>query len=244
MPTYATGDGHNSDFTILIADDDPYITELIRLYLSNKGYTLLSCASGSEVLPLIRSSRIHLLLLDIMLPGLDGWEVCRSLREMSDMPILMLTAKGESEDKALGFGLGADDYMVKPFDPNELVMRVGSLLRRAYTYTQTRRQMAAPAPLQFDTMRIDTAAHTVTIQQELIELTPREYKLLLTFANHPNQVLDRQQLLDLVWGGDYFGEDRVVDVTVKRLRHKLSEESGYWSIETVRGTGYKFKVGG
>ncbi|MFH5186094.1 response regulator transcription factor [Paenibacillus sp. TAB 01] len=232
------------DYTVLVADDDPYITELIRLYLSGQGYQAACCADGSQVLSMIRRTQAHLLILDIMLPGLDGWEVCRILRESSDMPILMLTAKGESEDKAQGFGLGADDYMVKPFDPNELVMRVGSLLRRSYAYTMTRRQMAPPSAMQFGDLSIDTAAHAVTIDNEYIELTPREYKLLLTFAQHPNQVLARQQLLDRVWGEDYFGDDRVVDVTVKRLRRKLGEESEGWSLETARGIGYKFMAGG
>jgi DNA-binding response OmpR family regulator len=230
-----------SDYTILIVDDDSYITELIQLYLSNKGFHILTCAAGDEVLPIVTSHTVHLLVLDIMLPHMSGWDVCRTIRKTSDLPILMLTANGESEDKLQGFGLGADDYIVKPFDPNELVVRITSLLRRTYTHA---RQLTMPATLQFDTLKIDTNAHTVTIDNELVELTPREYRLLLTFVQHPNQVLDRQQLLDHVWGDDFYGEDRVVDVFVKRLRHKITDDSEPWSIETVRGAGYKFRTGG
>jgi DNA-binding response OmpR family regulator len=229
------------EYMILIVDDDPYITELIQLYLKDKGFNTLCCSAGDQALQVMQKQTIHLAVLDVMLPHLNGWDVLRKVRETSDMPVLMLTAKGESEDKIQGFGLGADDYIVKPFDPNELVVRIQSLLRRAYMQA---RQLTQPSVLHYGNLKVDTTAHTVNIDNEHIELTPREYKLLLTFIQHPNQVLDRQQLLDHVWGDDYFGEDRVVDVFVKRLRHKLTGESAHWSIETVRGAGYKFRVEG
>lgn len=226
-------------FTIVVADDDQYITELIILYLQKAGFVALPAYDGREAISIVETKNTHLLILDIMLPGMDGWEICESIRKTSNLPIIMLTARGESEDKLHGFGLGADDYVVKPFDPNELVARVFSLLRRTYTNT---RQPPPAGTVQWDTLKIDTAGHTVTIEDEYVDLTPREYQLLLTFVQHPNQVLDRQQLLDLVWGEDYEGEDRVVDVFVKRLRQKLSDDHTSWSIETVRGAGYKFKV--
>lgn len=226
-----------SNFTLLAADDDPVILELIRLYLTNKGFQLLTAGNGKEALALLHKHTVHLVVLDVMMPEMDGWQLCQAIRESSDIPILMLTAKGESEDKLQGFGFGADDYIVKPFDPNELVARVTSLLRRTYA---SLRQIKLPASLQFGRLCIQTASHTVSIENELVEVTPKEYKLLLTLAQHVNQVLDRQQLLDLVWGDDYVGEDRVVDVTVKRLRQKLLDDAASWKIETVRGTGYKF----
>jgi DNA-binding response OmpR family regulator len=227
------------DYTILVVDDDDYITELVQLYLKNKGFYVISASNGKEALKAMEEKEIHLLILDIMLPNINGWKVCETVRKKSDIPILMLTAKGESEDKLRGFLLGTDDYMVKPFDPNELVARVVSLLRRSYTLPQL---VKPTAKIQFGTLEVDTIAYVVTINNELVDVTPREYQLLLTFARHPNQVLERQQLLDLVWGEDYIGEDRVVDVFVQRLRHKLSDEAATWKIETVRGIGYKFRV--
>ncbi|MCR8631927.1 MULTISPECIES: response regulator transcription factor [Paenibacillus] len=232
---------HNSDYTILIADDDTYITELINMYLKSKGFHVLCAATGSEALELVRRHTIHLIVLDIMMPDKDGWAICTKIRETSDLPILMLTAKGESEDKIRGFGIGADDYMVKPFDPNELIARTVSLLRRSYS---SLRQLKLPASIRVDNLTIETASRSVYLDNDIVELTPKEYKLLVSFAQHPNQVLERQQLLDLVWGEDYFGDDRVVDVTIKRLREKLSQEKekSTWSIETVRGAGYKLRT--
>lgn len=227
------------EYTILVADDDAYITELIQMYLRNQGFTVVCAATGSEAMHRVRHQTIHLVVLDIMMPDKDGWEVCQSIRKTSDLPILMLTAKGESEDKLRGFGLGADDYMIKPFDPNELTARIISLIRRAYA---SLRQLKLPSSVQFNSLLVETASHTVYVDNEIVEVTPREYKLLLAFVQHPNQVLNRQQLLDLVWGNDYVGDDRVVDATVKRLRQKLTSESTQWSVETVRGTGYKLRV--
>lgn len=227
------------DFTILLVDDDIYISEMINLYLKNKGFHLHSAFTGMEALEKLQESPIDLVILDVMLPEMDGWEVCRQIRKTSDLPILMLTAKGESEEKVMGFSLGADDYLVKPFDPNELVARVISLLRRAF---KTEKIKKSPSIIQFGQIKLDTKGCTVTNGEYPIDLTPREYQLLFVFANHPNQVFQRQQLLDLVWGEDFFGEERVVDVFVTRLRQKLVHDDATWKIDTVRGIGYKFTV--
>lgn len=225
--------------TILVVDDDMYILELIDLYLKNKGFQVLKAGSGQKALNLLRTNVVHLIILDIMLPQMSGWEVCQSVREGSDVPILMLTAREGSEDKVKGLNLGADDYLVKPFDPNELVARVLALLRRAFSP----QKRVVPLPLiTLGTLKINTIRHVVTVREEYIELTPREFQLLLVFAKHPNQVFNREQLLDLVWGEDYLGEDRVVDVFVTRLRSKLPSDDGTWSIQTVRGFGYKLRV--
>ncbi|WP_108670282.1 response regulator transcription factor [Peribacillus acanthi] len=222
--------------TILVVDDDIYITEMIQLYLVKKGFHVLSAHNGIEALNLIQSHNIHCMILDIMLPHMDGWQVCEKARQKSDIPILMLSAKGESEDKVQGLTLGADDYLVKPFDPNELIARVISLLRRANFQTDS------TTTIEMGSLRIDVVGRTVMIGIEYIDLTPREYQLLLVLVKHPNHVFNRQHLLDLVWGEDYMGEDRVVDVFVTRLRHKLSTDEEIWKIETVRGIGYKFTM--
>lgn len=227
------------NYTILVVDDDIYINEMIQLYLRNKGFQIVPAYSGPEALSCLQMNAIHLVILDIMLPGMNGWDVCQSLREHSEIPILMLTAKGESEDKVKGLILGADDYLVKPFDPNELVARVVALLRRSYTIPK---KLTTMSFIQYGNLMINTVSRTVSVRNEFIDLTPREFELLLILSQHPNQVFDRQQLLDLVWGEDYFGEDRVVDVFVTRLRSKLSIEQDKWKIETVRGIGYKFMV--
>jgi DNA-binding response OmpR family regulator len=229
----------DSRFHILIVDDDPYIAEVISMYVAGKGYRIHTAASGPEALSVVRGQTIHLLVLDVMLPGMDGFELCRSVRETSYAPILMLTAKGEPANRLQGFGLGADDYMVKPFDPKELAARMDSLLRRAYMFPKP---AAAAASIRYGSLTIDTAAHSVKIAGDLVDLTPKEYKLLLAFAEHPNQVLSRQQLLERVWGDDLDVEDRAVDVVIKRLRRKLADEQAIWKIETVWGTGYKFEV--
>ncbi|WP_438444873.1 response regulator transcription factor [Gorillibacterium sp. sgz5001074] len=228
-----------SSYTVLVADDDAPINDLIRMYLADKGFRVLVASTGREAVRLFRTQTVHLVVLDIMMPDQDGWEVCRELRSSSDVPILMVTAKGESEDRLKGFGLGADDYVVKPFDPKELVARIISLLRRTYS---SLRQVKPPASITAGCLRIETASRRVYVEEDLVELTPREYKLLLAFIQHPNQVLSREQLLDLVWGDDYDGEDRVVDATLKRLRHKLDTGgTAACTIETLRGAGYMYR---
>lgn len=234
----------NADFNpdecrVLVVDDDVHITELIRLYLKNARFQVTCAHRAAQGLDVIERKQADLVILDVMMPDMDGWTICQRIREMGDTPVLMVTAKGESADKLRGFGLGADDYLVKPFDPNELVARVVSLLRRAY---HTGVRTAPRPPIRFDHLCVDLAARIVTLRDKPMDLTKREYQLLEIFARNPNHVLDRQQLLDLVWGIDYDGDDRVVDVFVKRLRKKLGRAEENWSIATVRGMGYKFHV--
>ncbi|MCF8564148.1 response regulator transcription factor [Alicyclobacillus tolerans] len=230
---------HPEDFHILIVDDDKNITDLIRMYLEHRGFQVSSADNGMSGLSKVEAGVVHLVLLDLMMPQMNGWELCRKIRERGDIPILIMTARGDGSDKLHGFEIGADDYLVKPFDPNELVARTISLLRRTY---QPRVKVTPVTAIRFDTLVIDTAAQTVSVRDKTVILTPREYQLIRIFAEHPNQVLNRQQLLDLVWGIDYMGEDRVVDVFVKRLRQKLSDVRQKWSIVTVRGEGYKFQL--
>jgi DNA-binding response OmpR family regulator len=209
------------------------------MYLAGSGFQVVCAGTGSEALRIMKLQPIHLIVLDVMMPDKDGFRICEEIRSGSDVPILMLTAKGESEDKLRGFGLGADDYTVKPFDPNELIARIVSLLRRTYS---SLRQLKLPSSVRIGSLLVETASRQVYVENDFVELTPKEYKLLLAFVQHPNQVLERQQLLDLVWGDDYDGEDRVVDATVKRLRQKLAPESTDWSLETVRGAGYLLRT--
>ncbi|GMA49913.1 DNA-binding response regulator [Alicyclobacillus contaminans] len=230
-----------SDHRILVVDDDPNIVDLIRLYLENKGYRVVCAYSGTDGLARLEQGDVHLIILDILMPDMDGWTLCQRVREQGDIPILMVTAKGEGSDKLKGFGLGADDYLVKPFDPNELVARATSLLRRTY---HARIDVPPKTELRFGRLRIDTAGHTVTADGRPVDLTAREYQLLRIFVQNPNRILSRQQLLDLVWGIDYMGEDRVVDVFVKRVRQKLGPGDEDWAIVTVRGLGYKFETKG
>lgn len=227
-------------YRILIVDDEPHICELVRLYLEKKRFQVSIARNGEEALRLLERTEVHLIVLDIMMPEMTGWELCQKIREDRTVPLLMLTARGEKQDKVDGLSLGADDYLVKPFDPNELVARVISLLRRTYLFSQPAHDRTRV--IQIDTLKIDTESYTVTLSGELIDLTPREYQLLLQFVRHRNQVLSREQLIEQVWGYDYEGDDRVVDVTVKRLRKKLEDEIAMWSLETVRGIGYKFQM--
>jgi DNA-binding response OmpR family regulator len=228
------------DYKILVVDDDKYIQEVVCFYLMNKGFQVKCASNGKEAIAQLHSDSFHVIVLDIMLPQLDGWEICQKVRQTNDIPIIMLTAKGENNDKIKGLQLGADDYLVKPFDPNELVARVMTLIRRTYQFAK---RGVTQSKITFGSLQVNMLAHTVMIGSEWIDLTPREYQLLLILVQHPNQVFERQHLLDLVWGEDYLGEDRVVDVFVTRLRQKLDSIDDCWKIETVRSVGYKFKVG-
>ena len=222
---------------IMVVDDDPNIRELVRLYLEKEGFEVTCAERGDEAVKLFRATPPNLMLLDVMLPGMDGWQVCREVRKISNIPIIMLTAKGETFDKVLGLELGADDYIVKPFDMKELVARIKAVIRRF---------QAAEAPekeLVFPGLTINISQYTVTYMGKPLEMPPREIELLYFLASHPGMVFTREQLLEQVWGYDYFGDSRTVDVHVKRLREKLSggEELG-WQIKTVWGVGYKFEV--
>ena len=222
---------------IMVVDDDPNIRELVRLYLEKEGFEVTCAERGDEAVKMFRASPPNLMLLDVMLPGMDGWQVCREVRKISNIPIIMLTAKDETFDKVLGLELGADDYIVKPFDMKELVARIKAVIRRF---------QAAEAPekeLVFPGLTINISQYTVTYMGKPLEMPPREIELLYFLASHPGMVFTREQLLEQVWGYDYFGDSRTVDVHVKRLREKLSggEELG-WQIKTVWGVGYKFEV--
>ncbi len=223
---------------ILLVDDDPNINQLIKLYLEKEGYDVVSAMRGDDALRMFKNDPPNLILLDIMLPGMDGWQVCREVRKVSNIPIIMLTAKDETFDKVLGLELGADDYIVKPFETKELVARIKAVLRRY--------QSADAAPdkeVSFPGLTINISHYTVVYRGKPLEMPPKEIELLYYLASHPGIVFTREQLLDQVWGYDYFGDSRTVDVHIKRLRDKLSgsEELG-WALKTVWSVGYKFEV--
>lgn len=221
---------------IMIVDDDPNIGQLIKLYLEKEGYETEHYLDGMESLKAFNLNPPDLVILDIMLPGLDGWEVCKRIRKNSNVPIIMLTAKGETFDKVLGLELGADDYIVKPFDPKELIARVKAVLRRASMLND------ADQEVSYNNLTISLSDYTVTYKGEKLELPPKELELLYFLASHPNKVFTREQLLERVWGFDFYGDSRTVDVHIKRLREKLSSEDNGWQIKTVWGVGYKFEV--
>ena len=221
----------------LVIEDDGNIAELLRLYLEKDGFEVRIAADGGQGVELAKKLSPELILLDIMLPVKDGWQVCREVRAFSRTPIIMLTAKSETPDKVLGLELGADDYVTKPFEVKELLARVHAVLRRA-------EPEAPPAArrLEFDQLVIDLDSYTLTVSGRRVEAPPKEMELLYHLAAAPNRVYTRNQLLDEVWGFDYFGDSRTVDVHVKRLREKLEGVSDKWSLKTVWGVGYKFEV--
>ena len=222
---------------ILLVDDDPNIRQLVNLYLEKEGFEVAMAADGDDAVKQFKASPPNLMLLDVMLPGMDGWQVCREVRKVSNIPIIMLTAKDETFDKVLGLELGADDYVVKPFDPKELVARIKAVIRRYQTADAPDRELAFPG------LTVNISHYTVTFMGRELEMPPKELELLHFLASHPGMVFTREQLLEQVWGYDFFGDSRTVDVHVKRLREKLAggEEMG-WSIKTVWGVGYKFEV--
>lgn len=217
---------------ILIVEDDEAISELIEYNLQQAGFTTLVAFDGEEGLSVALAELPDLVLLDVMLPGMDGWEVCRRIRKVSDMPILFLTAKDAEFDRVLGLELGADDYITKPFSPRELVARVRAVLRRSGRKADS--QQFAVGPLHFDLRR-----HQVLVDDQVVPLTPMEYQLLRILANSPGTVFSREQLLQAVWGEDFFGDQRTVDVHISHVREKLGEAS--YLIRTVRGFGYKLE---
>ena len=222
---------------ILIIDDDTNISELISLYLNKEGYETREVANGKLAIDIFEDYRPDLVLLDIMLPGADGYDVCKEIRKKSRTPIIMLTAKGEVFDKVLGLELGADDYMVKPFDPKELIARVKAVLRRN---TQPIEEEKVKNRIVLDNLIIDKDNYSVTYEGNLVELPPKELEVLYFLASHPKQVFTREQLLDKIWGYDFVGDTRTVDVHIKRLRDKFEGDHA-WSIKTVWGVGYKFE---
>ncbi|GAW92232.1 PhoP family transcriptional regulator [Calderihabitans maritimus] len=220
---------------IMVVDDDENICELVRLYLTKENFEVVVVHDGLTALEKIEEEVPSLVILDIMMPGMDGWEVCREIRKMSNLPIIMLSAKGESFDKILGLELGSDDYVVKPFDPKELVARVKAVLRRYESPRTERKQVIYPQ------LVINLNEYTVKVDGKEVELAPKEIELLYFLASHPNKVFNREQLIEKVWGYDYLGDTRTIDVHVKRLRAKLGSNP-HWQIKTVWGVGYKFEV--
>ena len=222
---------------ILLIDDDVNISKLVRLYLEKEGFTVITSYRGDEGVEQVERENPSLILLDIMLPGLDGWEVCRKVRENSKIPIIMLSAKDETFDKILGLELGADDYVAKPFEPKELVARVKAVLRRCDKPEETQEV------LRFQELSVSLARYEVLYRGQKLELPPKELETLYFLASHPNKVFTREQLLEQVWGFEFFGDSRTVDVHIKRLREKLTDCEQYgWGIHTVWGVGYKFEV--
>ena len=227
---------------ILIVDDDNNIAELISLYLTKECFDTKIVNDGEEALSAFSSFAPNLILLDLMLPGMDGYQVCREIRQKSNVPIIMLSAKGEIFDKVLGLELGADDYMMKPFDSKELVARVKAVLRR---------YQAIPKPeipgedkgkcVEYPGITINLTNYSVIVDGETVDMPPKELELLYFLAASPNQVFTREQLLDQIWGYEYIGDTRTVDVHIKRLREKIKDHSD-WSLSTVWGIGYKFEV--
>ncbi len=223
---------------ILIVDDDENICELLRLYLEKDGYETYEASDGEKAIEYFNRYSPNLILLDIMLSKLDGWQVCREIRKTSDIPIIMLTAKGETFDKILGLELGADDYVTKPFDAKEVMARVKAVLRRC----NEDEKAAQIKEVRFDKLTINLTNYEMTVDGKRIDTPPKELELIYHLASNPNRVYTRDQLLDEVWGFDYYGDSRTVDVHVKRLREKLEDISEEWSLKTVWGVGYKFEV--
>jgi DNA-binding response OmpR family regulator len=223
--------------TVLIVEDDRNIADLLRLYLEKEGYDVVIASDGGMGVEKFRQCDPALVLLDIMLPVLDGWGVCRTIRAESKTPIIMLTAKGETEDKVTGLKNGADDYITKPFEMKEVLARIEAVLRRSGVEIGK-----ASKKLTFDKLTIDMDAFELTVDGKKIPTPPKEMELLYHLASNPNRVFTRNQLLDEVWGFDYFGDTRTVDVHIKRLREKLEGVSDRWKLRTVWSVGYKFEV--
>ena len=224
--------------SVLIVEDDPNIRELLQMYLEKDGYAVTLASDGGQGLDKFRTIKPDLVLLDVMMPVMDGWAVCKAIRQEGNTPVIMLTAKGETDDKVTGLKAGADDYITKPFEMKELLARIEAVLRRSdrnCEETKARR-------LTFDKLTIDMDAFELTVAGKKVDTPPKEMELLFYLASSPNRVYTRNQLLDEVWGFDYFGDSRTVDVHVKRLREKLEGVSKKWSLKTVWGVGYKFEV--
>jgi len=224
--------------TVLVADDDERIREVVRLYLETEGFEVYQAENGQQVIETIRKKNIDLLVLDLMMPVLDGWTVCKIVRKDTKIPIVMLTAKGEENDRVLGLDLGADDYVVKPFSPRELVARVKAVLRRVEGDKND-------SSVTYPGFRLNMVTREVEVGGTMVKLTSKEFDLLLCLARNPGRIYNRDQLLDMVWGYDYCGDSRTVDTHINRLRTKLDSQAGNSDlIQTVRGAGYKFETGG
>ena len=226
---------------ILIVDDDSNIAELISLYLTKECFDTKIAGDGEEALQLYKSYAPNLILLDLMLPGIDGYQVCREIRAKGNIPIIMLSAKGEVFDKVLGLEMGADDYIMKPFDSKEMVARVKAVLRRYQPVKPENPVATAIKVVSYADLEVNLSNYSEVYMGENVDMPPKELELLYFLASSPNQVFTREQLLDHIWGYEYIGDTRTVDVHVKRLREKIKDHEG-WGITTVWGIGYKFEV--
>lgn len=222
---------------IMVADDDSNICELLRLYLNKEDFETIIVGNGEEAVARFETDKPDLILLDVMMPQLDGWQVCRKIRKKSDCPIIMLTAKGELFDKVLGLELGADDYIVKPFEAKEVIARIKAVLRRSGLS-----QKEKIKEVSYDKLYINMENYELRVNGKQIDTPPKEMELIYHLASNPNRVYTRDQLLDEVWGFEYYGDSRTVDVHIKRLREKLDGVSDQWTLKTVWGVGYKFEV--
>ena len=226
-----------TDIKIMVVDDDPNIGELLRLYLEKEGFTAVVMPDGEAALAAFDAEKPDLILLDVMMPRLDGWQVCREIRKKSQCPIIMVTAKGELFDRVLGLELGADDYIVKPFETKEVMARIRAVLRRSGVSESKKARI-----VEYDGLSINMETFELKVQGKGIDTPPKEMELIYHLASNPNRVYTRDQLLDEVWGFEYYGDSRTVDVHVKRLREKLDGVSEKWNLKTVWGVGYKFDV--
>ena len=223
---------------ILVCDDDREIVDAIEIYLMQEGYGIVKAYDGEEAIEQLKKNDIKLMIIDIMMPKLDGWQVCREIRKTSETPIIMLTAKGETFDKILGLELGADDYVSKPFDTKEVIARIKAVLRRSND-NDKQNQISE---VRYDKLKINLTNYEMIVNGTRVDTPPKELELIYHLASNPNRVYTRDQLLDEVWGFDYYGDSRTVDVHVKRLREKLENVSEEWSLKTVWGVGYKFEI--
>lgn len=226
---------------ILIVDDDENIAELISLYLTKECFDTKIVFNGEDALSTFETYEPNLILLDLMLPGIDGYQVCREIRAKSGVPIIMLSAKGEIFDKVLGLELGADDYILKPFDSKEMIARVRAVLRRYHPIKNKPSQAEKPKCVEYEGLTINLTNYSVLCDGNTVEMPPKELELLYCLASSPNQVFTREQLLDRIWGYEYLGDTRTVDVHIKRLREKLKDHP-HWKLGTVWGIGYKFET--
>ncbi|NRF90024.1 response regulator transcription factor [Paenibacillus frigoriresistens] len=219
---------------IMIVDDDPYIRELVRVFMLKEGFDVIDASDGADALKQLETVQVDMVIMDIMMPNMDGWELCKELREHYDIPLLMLTAKGETSQKVKGFELGADDYLVKPFEPVELAMRVKALLKRY--------KIASSQTVQVGDLSMNRKTYQITVGSESVTLPLKEFELLYKLASYPGKTFSRDQLIEQIWGFDYEGNERTVDVHINRLRERFPEERHAFRIATIRGLGYRMEV--
>lgn len=229
----------NGSARILICDDDPVVHESLAIYMNEENFTHYSAYDGDESIAMYEELKPDLIILDLMMPGKSGMEVCREIRKTSNVPIIMLTAKGEEIDRVLGLELGADDYIVKPFSPREVIARVKAVLRRLKGGSEPQNHI-----LRLDGLEVNLDNYQVAVDGEKVAFTPKEVEILYLLASHPGQVMAREQILQQIWGYDYYGDTRTIDTHVKRIRQKIGSDDPRWALVTVYGVGYRFEVNG